>query len=289
MAVRYPKSTFRNAQGMELSRDGHQIGSVDQWFEFARPRGGRHHWRDGYSAKELAKAWCAVDGRPEAPVELAALLRTIPEFPGLVVARGHPEYRVNFDGLPGEPRNADLVLHCETLAGRVGVSIEAKSREDFGPPVNEVVAEAARKWCDEAHSNYMPRLQNLYRTLFLRRKPGAPRWGELRYQLLTAAAGALVYAAQIDAAAAALIVHEFRPSNINEVRYADNSRDFRNFVQRIGDVLDAEAGVVYGPFSLPGGGVIPEHMPFYIGKLVSPCDPVQPLGAQHGHIQGGLV
>jgi hypothetical protein len=41
---------------MQLVRNGNQIHSVDDWYQHARPRGALKQWRDGYSAKELAKA-----------------------------------------------------------------------------------------------------------------------------------------------------------------------------------------------------------------------------------------
>jgi hypothetical protein len=36
------------------------IANVGQWFRFAQPLGGARHWKDGRSAKEVAKAWCSA-------------------------------------------------------------------------------------------------------------------------------------------------------------------------------------------------------------------------------------
>ena len=56
------------------SQDGKPIRSVEDWFRFAPPKRGAEQWRDGRSAKELARAWFRC---PEAspPAELNRLLR----------------------------------------------------------------------------------------------------------------------------------------------------------------------------------------------------------------------
>jgi hypothetical protein len=97
--------------------------------------------------------------------------------------------------------------------------------------------------------------------------------GELRYQLLTATAGTLIHARDIHAVAAALVIHEFRPPNIPEELYADNTRDLLQFVHRLGGVAVAHEGW-WGPFNIPGNDRIPGDIPLYVGKLISPCDAV---------------
>lgn len=262
---------------MELSRNGNSIRTVEDWFEHARPLGGSSQWRDGYSAKELAKAWCRVPHGPEAPADFAALLNRLPGLPNVKPVSGEPEYRIRFDGLTSGPRNADLVLRCMSDAGTVAVSVEAKSRESFGRPVYEVMGEAAERWCDETASNYMARLEDLKQGLFGPRAPGAPRVGELRYQLLTATAGALTYAEQVAATAAVLVIHEFRPPNRSVDSYADNARDLLQFVHRLGGTPPAPNEDIWGPFRVPGNMTIPGGIPLFIAKLESPCDAVAPL------------
>jgi hypothetical protein len=120
---------------MQLFRGDHEIRTVEEWYEYARPRSGLKQWRDGYSAKELAKAWCRVPGQPSPPADFAALVAALPGIPGIQVETEFPEHRVRFDGLPGEPRNADLALTCHSPQGGVAISVEGKSREPFGDPI----------------------------------------------------------------------------------------------------------------------------------------------------------
>ena len=157
---------------MQLVKDGNQITTVEEWFQFARPRGGTYQWRDGYSAKELAKAWCTIPGNPTPPAVFSHFLNLLP-FPGLTPLVGFPEHRIHIDHLPGEPRNADLVVLCESGGGNVVVSIEAKAREPFGETIAQVVNRAAERWLEESRSNYLTRLEGLYRALFFPRREGA--------------------------------------------------------------------------------------------------------------------
>jgi hypothetical protein len=262
---------------MRLFRDGQEIRTVEEWYQYAPPRGGLKQWRNGYSAKEIAKAWCRTPGQPAPPAEFSDALAVLPGYQEVRVELGLPEHRIAFDGVPGEPRNADLVLSCSSLQGPVAVSVEAKSRETFGDPVYQAVAEASRKFCEEISTNAIVRLHGLVRGLMGPREPGAPRIGELRYQLLTATAGALLAARQTNAVVAVLVIHEFRPTNVGSSRYADNARDLTQFVHRLGGTPPADDRIWWGPFMVPGNDHIPRGLPLFIGKVVSPCDRTDPL------------
>lgn len=52
-----------------ISDSGREITSVEQWLEHAPPAGATRHWKDGRSAKELAKAWFR-SGQPQVPREI---------------------------------------------------------------------------------------------------------------------------------------------------------------------------------------------------------------------------
>ena len=150
---------------MEIIGNGNPIQTVDDWFRFAPPLGGSYHWRDGHSAKELAKAWC-TEGIPGVPAGVEDFLHRIPGFSPIKPARGYAEHRTPFDALRGEPCNADLLLECESLPGPIAVLIEAKSREPFGDYMHNVVSQAAQKFSDEIRTNQFVRLQFLYKALF---------------------------------------------------------------------------------------------------------------------------
>jgi len=92
-----------------LQKNGSEIKSVDDWFKFAPPKKGLYHWKDGRSAKELAKAWFPAEGNPIVPDELQALLESRDETRGIAFEQGEPERVILFDTC-GEGRHADLVL-----------------------------------------------------------------------------------------------------------------------------------------------------------------------------------
>ena len=76
------------------------------------------------------------------------------------------------------------------------------------------------------------RVEDLVRGLLPSRTKGLPHLGVLRYQLLTAAAGTLAYAAMEGASLAVLIVHEFVTDKTSDKRHAKNAEDYNRFLHR---------------------------------------------------------
>jgi hypothetical protein len=258
-----------------ISRRGNQITSVDEWFQHARPIGGQHQWQDGRSAKELAKAWCPVGQEPAAPATLLALLNTVPRFQMTNVEVAFPEHRVPFDNFGGMPRNADLVARCVAVAGAFTLSVEAKADEPFGPSVASQLQLAASYVADEQRSELPQRLAALLPALFRFRGAGVPTVGSLRYQLLTAAAGAIAAATTAGHDTALLLIHEFQSEGTRAGRIADNSRDLNCFIARLsnGAVLAVSNNTIVGPFRVPGNEYISSNVDLYVGKLVTHLQP----------------
>jgi hypothetical protein len=92
----------------------------------------------------------------------------------------------------------------------------------------------------------------------------------LRYQLLTATAGALAYAAKIGADRAILIIHEFVTDDANEAGQESNANDLNLFVKRITDGARQELKVnqLIGPFTVPGKPLFTKPAPLYIGRAI---------------------
>src|SRR2546421_166990 len=65
-----------------ISGPGGRIATLDEWLEKAPPKRGEAQWRDGRSAKELARAWLAARGTGDVPPEVRALLDSRPETQG---------------------------------------------------------------------------------------------------------------------------------------------------------------------------------------------------------------
>ena len=115
-------------------------------------------------------------------------------------------------------------------------------------------------------------MNDLVRALLPPRRKGLPHVGDLRYQLLTAAAGTLAYAAKESASLAVLIVHEFMTDKTRDKRHMENGEDFRRFLHRLGgeEVLSGVSDALLGPFAVPSSS--PFHgATFLIGKIVSNC------------------
>ena len=99
---------------------------------------------------------------------------------------------------------------------------------------------------------------------------GQARIGDLGYQLLTATAGTLAHAAEIGAARAVLIIHEFVTIGTHAKKLAANHANLKAFLARIscGSVADVESGTMYGPILVPGGPLFGTPAALYVGKAV---------------------
>jgi hypothetical protein len=253
---------------LRLERSGNPITSVDEWFQYAPPMGRELQWRDGRSAKELAKAWCRDGAPPSPPSDLLTLLATIPQLSHLHFLLGYPERRVHFDNAPGEPRNTDLALLCDGPGGRVAISIDAKADESFGRALGDEIVVAASQWAFSERAAKLKRLQFLVATLLSSRRDGQARLSELRYQLLTAIAGAWAFAAENDAPVAVFVVHEFLPTDPDLARVRENERDLDQALTRItaNQVTSLRPGQLLGPLLVPSNPAWPGVHHWYVGK-----------------------
>jgi hypothetical protein len=243
---------------LRIERRGHPITNVEDWFHHARPLGGTLQWRDGRSAKELAKAWCREDADAEPPRSLRQLLSANPAFANLEYEVAFPEHRVRFDDIRGEPRNTDLAVLCRSAAGNVALSIEAKADEPFGRSMGEEIVNAAAQWAFEEQAGKLERIRNLAGAILSQRRPGQASIGELRYQLLTAIAGGWAFAAEQNATVAILVVHEFLSPALRPHRLAANRADLAKLVSRLPQTGPFGLDALMGPMPVPPS-------PFWVG------------------------
>jgi hypothetical protein len=249
---------------LQLSTEKGVIHTLDDWLKCAPPKGGKRHWVDGRSAKELARVWC----RDAVPDEITGLLSTRPETRELVNFAGRPERRVRIDDLPGEPRNTDLALVATRHGVPVAISVEAKADEGFGRLVSAELALAAQRIAGEKWTNVPSRIQNLARALLPPAQNGLPLLGELRYQLLTATAGALAFAAELKADTAVLIVHVFGGPEPSAGEARDRE-DLKSFARRLaGDPeLEIAPGELLPPITVPGSSFIRSSVALLVGMI----------------------
>lgn len=246
----------------QIQKAGHEIRSVEDWFKYAPPKMGERQWKDGRSAKELARSWFR-DSIPNPPDELVALLEA--KFgSGIIFDEAKPECIIELDDFVGEQRNCDLVVLCNVRAKRLVINAEAKADEPFGDIIGEYLDRKAG-----SRSSVPARIRQLSLALFGREPDETIR--KMRYQLLHASAATLIEAKQNGAEAGLFLVHDFRSDGLSKKRLTENSGDFENFVHAFQAMTAArfEENRILGPVSVPGGGRVPNSVPLYFGKLVT--------------------
>jgi hypothetical protein len=218
--------------------DNSEIDSLDGWFDHAPPEKGLAQWKEGYSAKEQAKAWLR-SGRPVVPDELWSAIADVAGDADEVY--GRPEHQTRLDRY-SRARQHDL-FGCIRRGGATTrvVGVEAKACEGF----DGVVADRATA---EAPSKKRSRCNLLGRALFgravLDEHTGAvldPELASHGYQLWTAAVGTIIEAQQRDVDHAILVVHQFRPRDPIGAARAGDRRDWASALASNAAAFDAFA------------------------------------------------
>jgi hypothetical protein len=239
------------------SRSGEAIRNLDEWLERAPPRRHEKHWRDRRSAKELARGW--VDG--VVPTEVRALLDTNASTRGLRVERVIAEWPTRLDGFGG-PRMNDLIVIGECDGGRVLIAVEGKVAETFDLVVVDKLAKPR-----PSSSRLADRMRLLGRGV-LGAKTLAQIAG-LRYQLLQAAAGAVIEARLRGAAQGILLVHEFHCTGMPPDAVRRNAADLDAFVSAlVGRSTSLSLGGLQCVPNVPGGRFIPRDVSLSVGRAV---------------------
>jgi hypothetical protein len=233
---------------MRIDKSGHEIRSVEDWFRYAPPKMGERQWKDGRSAKELARSWFRKE--VACPPEEMRLLLERAFRTEIAFDEAEPECIIELDDFAGEHRNCDLVVLCKAGTQLVAINIEAKADEPFGDTtVGDYYDQKA-----DFPSHVPVRIRQLSLALFGREPDEAIR--RLRYQLLHAAAATLIEAAANEAELGLFLVHEFRSATLNGNKLKQNAADWQNFVHAFPELAAAqiEKNQILGPVSVPGGG-----------------------------------
>jgi len=257
---------------MLLRKGSSEIKSVSDWFKLAPPKKGALHWKDGRSAKELAKAWCEKRNRPSPPEEFLRLLAPLVSVDHMADAIGWPEHQVPIDDLPGEPPNIDLAIECDGKLGRTTVCVEAKADETFGEYTLAKHDSAAKLIEQGKKTGALQRLLQLEENILSKPTAGLPGRAEIRYQLLTGTAAALALAKEHQARVAVFVVHEFSFSgHVDEKKLKQNKIDLDCFVMRLtrGSTTSLQEGVLLGPLSPPSSQNNWCGVTLYLGKITT--------------------
>jgi hypothetical protein len=241
-----------------ISKNDENIITVDDWFRFSPPKMGIRHWKDGRSAKELAKAWLET-GKPKMPQELENILQSHPLTRNFVPEFVIPEYVTSLDNFFGGQRNHDLIISGLSDDKKVLVSVEAKADEPFG----ELICNVGSK---NPNSKIPQRLELLKNSIFGRTTDDVI--GNVRYQLLTGVAGALIEAKNRGAGISVFIVHEFISKALDYKKIDQNLDDFEYFVRILSRKTDwlIQSDELIEIDGIPGGEFVPGDIKLLIGK-----------------------
>lgn len=248
---------------MSIVKSGHILSSLGEWERYAPPKS-PSHWVDGRSAKELARAWLAGNGT-SMPREILDALLAHPSFGAVQSWEAEPEAKLRFDAFPGEPRNSDLAVYARDSAGDYLLAVEGKADEPYGETVMQACAAALERRIENSRSNGVARIEQLAAYLLPPRTGVTPSAVDLRYQLLTACAGAVAEAHRRNAVRAVVLVHEFITPQTKDANHARNAADLAAFVSRLSGrkIADPENGRLYGPFE----SAFAPGVQMFIGKV----------------------
>ncbi|MDO8750022.1 MAG: hypothetical protein Q7K03_02610 [Dehalococcoidia bacterium] len=149
------------------------------------------------------------------------------------------------------------------------MAVEAKADESFGETVAKTLVAAQTRAKVNPRSNGVVRLHQL-RSAILGINPGdeIPDAG-IRYQLITACAGALCEAERHNYSRSLMLVHEFITDKTDDVKHKCNADDLNDFVFQLsrGDISKVKSGVIYGPFTVRGTSILTRQVNLFIGKV----------------------
>ena len=199
---------------MKLKRN--DIYDLESWFKVAPPMGAAKQWRDGRSAKELARYMTA--NFPNVPTEIENILSdfTTPD----AEFDWNGEYVTDFakyDLGRGEGRNHDAFMWNKDVV----VGIEGKADESLG---SQLVGDAMIGATD----NKMHRIRGMIKMLF---GDEPVNHKNIRYQLVTATAATLLEAKKHKVNNALILVLVFKKQGcFSEQKIASNNADIENFL-----------------------------------------------------------
>jgi hypothetical protein len=236
-----------------------RISGMEDW---TRPKEEVKHWKAGRSAMEQAHSWFR-SGALAFPAELGELLASSPLVAQARFIEGAPEF---VTGLPqqGEGRNHDLWLRGEAGAKGITVCVEAKADESFDRPLHEALEEARTR---NERTGLPARAAALLAILFGGNpQPDEMPWRDLRYQLITAAAGTVIQARLDHSGIALLLIQEFATRSTKTENIARNAADYEAFTSLL--FANASSGRLRGPVMLRS--TQESEIAFMMGKVTVP-------------------
>ena len=190
--------------------------AIDDWFREFPPMGGLKQWKDGRSAKELARY--ITSAIPDVPSEIEFILSDF--VPSDASFEWAAEYVTDFashDLGRGEGRNHDAMM----VNDEIFVGIEGKADESLG---SQYVGTAL----EGASDNKKYRINGMIKMLY---GNSPENHKDVRYQLVTAASATLLEAKIRGLSKAMLMVIVFKKNGCySEEKVANNEKDIKFFL-----------------------------------------------------------
>ena len=195
-------------------------------------------WKDGKSAKELAKYWA---NHQDIPAELNHLFKN--EDISLVFL--FPEYKVPMPAVGGDSHN-DLYVLATSKNGLIVIMIESKAGESFGKIISEWYLQKERGNKDKG-VNAASRLNSMLQELGLGQYARAPyeEIGDYRYQLFHRTLSALTEAKRVKAKRAIVLIQSFENDPLSQ-------EDFFKYVRLFVPQEKMTSGSLIGPVGISG-------------------------------------
>lgn len=202
---------------IKIKKGEQVIDSLEKWEKFGGPMKDEH-WKDGRSAKELARY--ILNGEGEFPGEVENILSQIGCSQEKVFI-GEPEKNTSLEG-SGGGRHHDLFFVQDN---EIVIGIEGKSDETFG---DLLLKELSKK---DITLNKLNRVITLYKDIYGDEPLNILN---MRYQLLTGVSGVLAEAQRRNIPKALFLVITLKEKGSFEQKKVDsNKKDFDNFIESI--------------------------------------------------------
>lgn len=207
-----------------------RITNENDWFLVAPPKGKEKQWKDGYSAKELAK-FVTSDQKKFTGLIKSLVKEVVNRVPKSFVAE--PEAITSLPG-SGLGRNHDLLLYNDYLI----IGIEAKVNEPYGESIG------SEYFNPKTTKNKQQRIDELMNIIVPKRTLNDLEISNLRYQLFTGTAGTLIEARKRGIKKCIFLVLSFRYED--EDTNHKNEESFTKFVEIVCEGQDKNTFSVEG-------------------------------------------
>ena len=206
-----------------------RISNLDQWrSRIFDGTSKARHWKKGRSAFSLAEF---IMGHRKGASYLEKRISSVLSR-HVTLELATPEFLARFDSYPGNPSNLDLGItgHVGRLALKQSlfVGLAAKVDETFGSTVGSRYSSAMKIRKAGKSTNAPERVKGLLSNYFSAKgSPDSSRFADIRYQLLTGAAGTLAAPGKISV----FYILVFRTSLYDERKGLANRRDYERFIE----------------------------------------------------------